>query len=115
MQKAILEILVDKKNEKGSDVFYEILLVLHRAFLTQKSKESFSFEITKVGNRIRFFFICPKHFENFLKNQIYAHFSNVDISVVSDPLRPIPNDKMYVGDIKTAKHHFYSIKTFDGE
>jgi hypothetical protein len=48
MQKKILEILVDKQNEKGPAIFNEILVILHRAYNQKISGESFSFEITKV-------------------------------------------------------------------
>jgi hypothetical protein len=40
---------------------------------------TFSFEITKVGNRIRFFIVSPKKYVNFISNQVYAHYSNVEI------------------------------------
>ncbi len=113
MQKKILEILVDKKNEKWPAVFNEILGILHRAFSSQKNKESFSFEITKVGNRIRFFLICPSKYESFLKNQIYAHFNDVEIYEVSDYLDKIPHDKISVGKMRLKKHFFYSLKTFE--
>jgi hypothetical protein len=82
MQKKILEILVDKQNEKGPAIFNEILVILHRAYAGKNNGESFSFEITKVGNRIRFFLICPAKYSSFLVNQIYAHFNNVEISEV---------------------------------
>lgn len=113
MQKKILEILVDKQNEKWPAVFNEILVILHRAYGGKNSGESFTFEITKVGNRIRFFLICPEKYAAFLVNQIYAHFSNVEISSVTDYLENIPNDKLQVGKISTKKHYFYSLKTFE--
>jgi len=55
--KKILEILVDKNNEKGPGVFEHILIVLHRVFddFSEKkifkkegSQPTFSFEITKI-------------------------------------------------------------------
>ncbi len=113
MQKKILEILVDKQNEKWPAVFNEILVILHRAYGGKNAWESFSFEITKVGNRIRFFLICPQKYVSFLVNQIYAHFSNVEISAVWDYLEQIPNDKIMVWKITTKKHFFYSLKTFE--
>lgn len=113
MQKKILEILVDKQNEKGPAIFNEILVILHRAYEGKNKGESFSFEVTKVGNRIRFFLICPEKYKAFLVNQIYAHFSNVEISEVSDYLANIPNDKISVWRISTKKHYFYSLKTFE--
>jgi len=32
MQKKYLEILVDRQNEKGPDIFHEILVILHKAY-----------------------------------------------------------------------------------
>ena len=113
MHKKILEILVDKQNEKGPAIFNEILVILHKAYNGKNKQESFSFEITKIGNRIRFFLICPPKYENFLKNQIYAHFNNVEIGEVSDYLEKVPNDKISVGRVHTKKHFFYSLKTFE--
>jgi len=113
MKKKILEILVDKQNEKWPAVFNEILVILHRAYGWKNSGESFSFEITKIWNRIRFFLICPQKYSAFLINQIYAHFSNVEISAVADYLENIPNDKLQVWKITTKKHYFYSLKTFE--
>jgi len=89
VNKKLLEILVDRQNE------------------------TFSFEITKVGNRIRFFLICPEKYIAFLKNQIYAHFNNVEIAEVSDYLAGVPDDKISLGKINIKKHYFYSLKTFE--
>lgn len=113
MNKKILEILVDKQNEKGPAVFNEILVILHRAYDGKNAGESFSFEITKLWNRIRFFLICPHKYVAFLVNQIYAHFSNVEISAVSDYLEQVPNSKIQLGKVSAKKHYFYSLKTFE--
>jgi len=113
MQKTFLEILVDKNNEKGPWVFDQILVVLHKAYEKHSLQESFSFEITKIGNRIRFFLICPKKYTNFLKNQVYWQFSNVEIYDVKDYLESIPNEKITIGKLWLAKHNYFSLKTFD--
>ena len=112
MQKSFLEILVDKKNEKGAWVFDQILVILHKAFDSREVQENFSFEITKVGNRIRFFVICPTKYKNFLKNQIYAQYNNVEITEIKDYLQHIPDDKMHVWKVTLSKHNFFSIKNF---
>ncbi|MDR1987302.1 MAG: hypothetical protein LBQ24_00565 [Candidatus Peribacteria bacterium] len=70
--------------------------MLHRAFENYKDKEAFSFEITKVGNRIRFFIISPKKYADYLTNQIYAHYNSVEILEVSDYLAKIPDSKIQV-------------------
>jgi len=121
MKKDILEIMVDRHNEKGPGVFEHILIVLHQAYddyhrgvFGKKSFKgpSFSFEITKVGNSIRFFVISPKKYTNFLKNQIYAHFNDVEINEIKDYLAKIPDDKIMVGEVANSKHFLYPIKTF---
>lgn len=123
MKKVILEVLVDRKNEKWPWVFEHILIVLHKVFDDVKRKwvfkkkqnwetPSFSLEITKIWNRIRFFIISPKQYKNFLINQIYAHYTDVEISEVWDYLENIPNDKLYVWKVDLSKHFLYSVKSF---
>lgn len=121
MKKSILEILVDKNNEKWPGVFEHILIVLHKAtdklqkkhFLKHFSTSpTFSFEISKIWNKIRFFIVCPEKYKNFLKNQIYAHFNDIEINEVDDYLKWIPNDKLYVWNLWFTKHNYYPIKDF---
>ncbi len=122
MKKIVLEILVDKNNDKWPWIFEHILIVLHNVFEdfdkkrkvweTFKNQPNFSLEITKIWNRIRFFILTPKKYKNFLVNQIYAHFNDVEISEVWDYLEKIPNDKILVWKVKLSKHYLYSIKTF---
>ena len=107
MNKIFLEILVDKNNEKGPGVFDQVLIVLHKAFEKNKWDESFSFEITKIGNRIRFFLICPKKYKNFLKNQVYAQFNNVEIYEIKDYLSSVPDNKITVGKVWLSKHSYF--------
>jgi len=121
MKKNILEIIVDRNNEKWAWVFEHILIILHQAyddyhkwfFGKKKFKApSFSLEISKIGNRIRFFIISPVKYSNFLQNQIYAHFPNVEINEVKDYLKNIPENKIIVGEVWHSKHFLYPIKTF---
>jgi hypothetical protein len=69
-------------------------------------------EISKIGNKIRFFIISPVKYSKFLQNQIYAHFPNVEISEVEDYLEKIPESKIMVGEVGHSKHFLYPIKTF---
>ena len=122
MDKKILEILVDRNNEKWPWVFEHILIVLHRVFDDFEKKKffkkendnqpTFSFEITKVGNRIRFFIVSPTKYTNFLTNQIYAHYNDVEIIEVWDYLENIPNDKIYIWKLGLNKHYLFPIKSF---
>ncbi len=121
MKKNVLEILVDRNNEKGPGVFEHILIILHQAYddyhrgVFGKKKfrgPSFSVEITKIWNRIRFFVISPVKYTNFLKNQIYAHFNDVEINEIKDYLEKVPSSKMIVWEVGHSKHFLYPIKTF---
>lgn len=116
MQNKILEVVVDKNNVKWPAVFEQILVVLHKVFedfpKKWKIKKAFSFEITKIWNKIRFFIISPKKYSNFLKNQIYAHYSNVEIIEIKDYLKNIPNEKIKIWSVSLKNHFFFPIKTF---
>jgi len=122
MKNIVLEVLVDKKNLKWPGIFEHILIVLHKVFddipkkniFWKKSFEqpNFSLEITKVGNRIRFFIIVPKKYKNFLANQIYAHYNDVEIIEVADYLANIPDDKLYVWKVDLKKHYLFWVKSF---
>lgn len=123
MKKTVLEILVDKKNLKGPGIFEHILIVLHKVFDDYPKKStfkkncteqpSFSLEITKLWNRIRFFIVAPDKYKNFLKNQMYAHYNDVEIMEIWDYLESIPSDKMYIGQVWLAKHFLYPVKNFN--
>lgn len=119
--KQILEIQVNKENEKWAPIFEHILIVLHKIldkkpksfFNNQKiSRPEFSFEIVKYGNKIRFFLITEKQYVNFISNQIYAHFPSVDITPIADYLKSIPENKITLAKVWLKKHYLYPIKSF---
>lgn len=115
MQNKIFEILVDRTNTKWPAVFEHILIILHKVFEDFQAKwvkKAFSFEITKMWNRIRFFIVSPEKYANFLKNQIYAHYSNVEIVDIWDYLAKVPNDKIKVWRVWLKEHFYFPIKTF---
>lgn len=121
MNLKVFEILVDRNNLKWPWVFEHILIILHRVFEDYPKKTmfskpdkqaTFSFEITKVANRIRFFIVAPKKYANFLSNQIYAHYNNVEIIEVWDYLANIPNSKIQIWRVWLKKHSYYPIKSF---
>jgi hypothetical protein len=115
MDKKIFEILVSRENLKWPWIFEHILIILHNVFDDFKgdiNQNNFSFEITKVAWRIRFFIVSPSKYSSFLKNQIYAHFSDVEIIDVQDYLEKIPDDKIIVWELVTSKSFLYPIKNF---
>lgn len=120
--KSILEILVDRQNEKWSWAFEHILIILHKIIEKRKSKNifwkptyirpKFSFEIAKIWNKIRFFVVSENKYKEFLKNQIYAHYSNVEIIEIKDYLENVPNDKITIWQVWLEKHYFFQIRDF---
>lgn len=123
MQKrVVLEILVDKNNEKWAIAFEQVLLVVHKLLESKKKtlfkttspeRPNFSFEIAKVGNKIRFFLVVPNSYKNFIKNQIYAHYSNVEINELEkDYMQSLPDNLITVGQISEKKHYLYPLKIY---
>lgn len=91
----LLEIQVDRANEKGVFVAAQILNVLHDTLEKRsvfpwknafKKRPTFSFEIVHIEGRIRFFLQCEKEYQSFVSNQFYAQFPNIDITPVDDYL-----------------------------
>ena len=118
-KKVVLEVLVDKHNDKWASVFLEILTVLHRVLEKEKwflwkekqwYRPTFSLEIAYIWARIRFFFVVDKELSNFFKSQLYAHYSNIEVNEVGDYLEHIPDDKFYVWKIKQKQHFLHPIK-----
>ena len=119
--KKVLEITIDRNNKKWPWVFEHILIILHQAydnyykwFFGKKDfvQPNFSLEISKIWNRIKFYIVSPKKYSNFLKNQIFSHYNDVEINEVDDYLAKIPNDKIIVGEVWESKHFLFPIKTF---
>lgn len=89
----ILEIAVDRQNEKGVFVAKEMLSTLHHVlystekniFTTRRDRPEFRFFMVYDAARIRFFFDTPEEHRVFLESQLYAHYSNIEISESSLP------------------------------
>lgn len=119
--RTVLEILVDRQNLKWAWAFEHILIVLHK-IMEKKDKwfwrkqeyvrPKFSFEIAKIWNKIRFFVVCENEYVTFLKNQIYAHYSSIEIHEMNDYLVNVPDDKIYVWEVGLEKHFYYQVKNF---
>jgi Type IV secretion-system coupling protein DNA-binding domain len=117
MKRSVLEILANRENLDGPGAFDHILIVLHKVFDKHHKKhahswETFSFEITKIANVIRFFITTPEKYKDFVKNQIFAHYTGIEIYEVDDYLVHIPNNKIQIGKVELARHSLFPIKTF---
>ena len=92
MEKIILEISVDRSNDKGVYIAEQVLNIFHntlelgKGLFTQKVVESpeFSFEIVNNRGTLSFFFIIESQLRDLFENQIYAHYPNVEIREAYD-------------------------------
>ena len=112
----LLEVRVDRLNEKGVFVAEQILNILHNTVdeemhgFFHKHQAHFvpySFEMANIAGVIRFFFRAPRSHVNILQNQIYAHFPNVELAEVPEYL---PERKPYISEIALAKDYIRPIK-----
>lgn len=77
-----------------------------------------SFEIMSSGGAVRFFVRTPKWFKNLVEAQIYAHYSDVEISEADDytKLLPLdlPNDEWRVwgAEFALTKEDAFPIRTY---
>ena len=93
-KRILLSIRVSRENEKLPIVAEQIFAVLHGIIhsisffekLRGVSVESLSFEIANVDSQIKFFVHTPVHLRNFIENQIYAQYPDVEIEETKDYL-----------------------------
>lgn len=84
----ILEIAVDRHNEKGVFIAKEMLSTLHDVLNFEKKslipnfrkRPQFRFFLVHAAGRIRFFIETPKKYKDFLESQLYAHYNNIEIT-----------------------------------
>ena len=80
----LLEIQVDRMNEKGVFIASQILNILHNSLeygniIKRTVRPVFHFEIAAVGGKIRFFLLCERDYVSFITNQFYAQYPSIDI------------------------------------
>lgn len=118
-KKVILEISVDRSNEKGVFIAEQILSVLHNTLEEKrflhfwrkvKTRPEFSFEIANISGVIRFFFIVEEAYRDFLESQIYAHFPAVEIRECVDYIRE--DSKAYIAKIGYLKEYYHPIRIY---
>jgi hypothetical protein len=100
----LLEIQVDRLNEKGVFIASQILNILHDSLEYKHFKKTirpvFHFEIAAVGGKIRFFLLCDREYVSFIANQFYAQYPSIDIIERTDY---IP-EKLWYSQMEL--HHF---------
>ena len=115
-EKTILEVSVDRLNEKGVFMAEQILNIFHNTIEEHKiffsktyTAPEFSFEMANIGGVIRFFFVVDSVYAEFLENQIYAHYPNIEIHTVDDY---IPTSIGYIGKLTLVKPYIFPIKIY---
>lgn len=113
---AVLEVRVDRLNEKGVFVAEQILNILHDTVETKKgwfsksySAPKFSFEVVHLRGVVRFFFTAPESHADLLENQIYAHYPQVEITRVADYL---PQGVPYVAEAALKGDYLKPVKIY---
>lgn len=100
----LLEIQVDRMNEKGVFIASQILNILHDSLEYSRIKKPlrpvFHFEIAAAGGKIRFFILCAREYVSFVTNQFYAQYPSIDIIERTDY---IP-EKLWYSQMEL--HHF---------
>ncbi len=83
----ILEIAVDRQNEKGVFVAREMLSTLHDTLgkhtwwkIFPHHRPVFRFVVAQKDGQIRFFLESEEQHAAFLESQLYAHYSDIEIT-----------------------------------
>ncbi len=118
MNKVILEISVDRNNDKWVYIAEQVLNIFHNTLEVEKkyfkkkivSAPEFSFEIVNSNWILSFYFIIESHLRDVFENQIYAHYPNVEIREVKDHIEG--KKDLYVWKLKESSYYIYPIKTY---
>ncbi|EKE30356.1 MAG: hypothetical protein ACD_2C00001G0006 [uncultured bacterium (gcode 4)] len=118
MEKIILEISVDRNNDKWVYIAEQIINIFHntleveKTFFSKKITASpeFSFEIVNNKWSLNFYFIIEPQLRDVFENQIYAHYPNVEIREVKDYLNG--EWRIWCGKLKSSSDYIYPIKTY---
>lgn len=118
MEKVILEISVDRNNDKWVYIAEQVLNIFHNTletnkylfwFKTYKSPE-ISFEIANIKWSIHFYFILNKEYKDLFENQLYAHYPNVEIKEVKDYLNS--ERPKYIWNLKLINDYYFPVKSY---
>lgn len=112
----ILEIAVDRQNEKGVFVASQILLALHAVvdntapWYKKPKVPYFRFEVAHIHGRIRFFLVTEREYQNLLEGQLYAHYPNIEIRETDDFISS--DFQATVSQVSLASYSLESIKLY---
>lgn len=95
--------------EQILNIFHNTLEEHKHLFYKTYTAPEFSFEMANLSGTIRFFFVVDSIYAEFLENQIYAHYPNIEIRKVEDY---IPKDPGYIGKVTLVKPYVSPIKIY---
>lgn len=116
----ILLLQVPRTNDKKELAAEQMFAALH-GLLTLPPQNLFrgahrvriSFEIAVMAKRIGFYVCVPKYLKDFVEEQIYAQYPNVQISEVTDFSREDPGSTEMLGaELRLSNNQALPIKTF---
>ncbi len=119
MKTVILEIAVDRANEKGVFVAREMLSTLHdtlhdshasRFHFGHHARPQFRFFVLHHLGRIRFFIESSSEHRQFLESQLYAHYSDIEITESVLPFSP--DDQFSVQEARISHVSEHTIKLY---
>lgn len=105
----ILEIAVDRQNEKGVFIAKEMLSTLYDVLFSEpktlipnfRKRPQFRYFVLHSAGRIRFFFETPTKYKDFLQSQLYAHYNNIEITESALPF--LENATFYTQEANLSK------------
>jgi hypothetical protein len=116
----VLELKVLKPSTESREGFQsdplaaeQLFSVIHGILRVEGDLNQFSFEIVNLGQRIKFFVVCPEYLVSHIESQIYAQYPLAQITRVVDYQSYFDSSKAVVGSsLILEKKDFYPILTF---
>lgn len=111
----VLAIQVPKHNEKKPDAMEQFFAALHGIYRNDPViQEHVSFELVAHKDSIVFYIFTPLHLKEFIEGQLYAQYSDLQITQVTDYTKEATLEGMHVvtGRVQLTKEDVYPIKTY---
>lgn len=105
----VLQLHVDKKNDKLPNSMENVLLGLGEIFKHQQAKSSF--EIVIKEGFLHFFVVCPQNTKDLLSGQLFSQYPNIDVQETDDYFIDSPHNAM-ISVFGLTRPDAYPIKTY---
>lgn len=112
LDKVILKISVPSNNRKKALAAEQLFQAIHGILRNNaKAQDAFSFEIVSNLSGIYFIVVCNKKYQQFLENQIYAQYPEIQIDRIKDYVQKKASN-LFVTELTLQKDFYLPIKTF---